>query len=83
LAVAANCCVDPAENVAVPGETEMVVRAFTLKVAVPLMPPKEAVTAVEPDATAVARPAALMVATAGLAADHCAVAVTLCVEPSL
>ena len=62
---------------------EMEVKARTFRVAVPVMPPKEAVTAVEPEATAVAKPDGLIVATAVLATDHCAVAVTLCVDPSL
>jgi len=78
-----NCCVEPAENVAVAGEMEMEVKARTFRVAVPVIPSKEAVTAVEPEATAVAMPDGLMVATAVLATDHCTVAVTLCVDPSL
>ena len=61
----------------------MEVKARTFRVAVPVMPPKEAVTAVEPEATAVATPDGLMVATAVLTTDHCAVAVTLWVDPSL
>ncbi len=61
----------------------MEVSALTFTVAEPLMPLNVAVTLVEPVATAVATPAALTVATAVLAADHCAVAVTLCVDPSL
>jgi hypothetical protein len=78
-----NCCVDPTANVGEPGETEMAVSALTFRVTVPVMPLKDAVTVVAPEATPVATPDELMVATAELALDHCAVAVTFCLEPSL
>lgn len=82
VAVALNCWVAPTAKVAGLGVTE-IVRLATFSVALPLTPFNEAVTEVEPMATAVARPDALTVATAGLAAVQVAVAVTSCVDPSL
>jgi hypothetical protein len=57
--------------------------AFTVSAAVPLTPLKVAVIVVVPDATAVARPAALIVATPALELAQVAVPVTTAVEPSL
>jgi len=57
--------------------------AVTFRVAVPLTPFSVAVTVVDPAATPVARPAALIVAVAVLEELHVAVAVTFLVEPSL
>jgi spermidine synthase len=74
----------------VAGETVMEVRvttggggAGTVIAAVPLTPLTVAVTVVEPDASAVASPAELIVATAGFEDTQAAVAVTTAVEPSL
>jgi hypothetical protein len=84
LAVAENCCVAPAKMFAGFGETEMEESTgVTVSVAVPVIPVSDAVTAVEPAATAVARPDAFTVATAGLEVVHAALAVTSAVEPSL
>jgi NAD(P)H-hydrate repair Nnr-like enzyme with NAD(P)H-hydrate epimerase domain len=57
--------------------------AGTVTVVLPLTPLREAVTAVEPAATAVTVPAGFTVATAEFALVHVAVAVTLAVELSL
>ncbi|MGA8273270.1 MAG: hypothetical protein WB919_17030 [Candidatus Sulfotelmatobacter sp.] len=57
--------------------------ATTLSVALPLSPINDAVTAVEPVATAVARPVEFTVATAVFAAVQLAVELTFPVEPSL
>ena len=57
--------------------------AVTVMAAVPLIPLSDAVTVVEPDATPLARPAALMVATPVLALTHVTVVVMFFVEPSL
>ena len=57
--------------------------AATVMVAVPLKPLMDAVTVVEPEATALTRPPVLTVATAELAVAQVAVEVTLAVEPSL
>lgn len=83
MAVAVNCCVAPATMLAGLGETAMEESLGTFSVALPLTPLSEAVTPVVPGATAVARPAALAVATAGLAAVQTALAVTFCYDPSL
>lgn len=56
---------------------------FTVREAVPLTPLRVAAMVDEPAATAVARPAALTVAAAGLELFHVAVAVTSTFEPSL
>jgi hypothetical protein len=55
----------------------------TVMVALPLTPVTVAVILVEPEARAVARPAALMVATAGVEDTQAALGVTSAVEPSL
>ncbi|HZP04488.1 MAG TPA: hypothetical protein VFB43_06275 [Terracidiphilus sp.] len=57
--------------------------AVTLSPAVPFMPFNDAVMVLEPAATPVARPDALIVATAGLEDVHVADEVTFAVEPSL
>src|ERR1700689_2519833 len=80
VAVAVNCWVAPMANDAVFGDTETV-SPMTVRVVLALMPFDEAVIFVAPEATAVARPDALIVAIAGVAAVQ--VAVTGCVEPSL
>jgi hypothetical protein len=87
VAVAVNCCVAPAIMLGLAGVTEIPVTvlaaAVTVKVATPLIPFIEAVTVVEPAASAVASPAELIVATAAFASVHVAVDVTFAVEPSL
>ena len=57
--------------------------AVTVSMAVPLMPLSDAVMVVAPAATAVARPAVLMVAAAVEELLHVTVEVILPVEPSL
>ena len=57
--------------------------AVTVMAAVPLIPLSDAVIVVDPDATPLARPAVLMVATAVLALTHVTVVVMFFVEPSL
>jgi hypothetical protein len=73
--------------VAVAGDTAMEVSvlggAATVRVAFPLTLPMAAVTVVEPAATAVAMPDAVIVATCPLASVQVADAVTSAVEPSL
>jgi hypothetical protein len=87
VAVAVNCCVPPSAKLAEFGVTAIEVMAdeteVTASSAVPLTPFNEAVIVVDPAATAVARPAALMVACPVLELDHVAVEVTFAVEPSL
>jgi hypothetical protein len=70
---------------AVLGDTEIAVGVFatTLSFAVPLTPPSEAVTVVEPAATPAARPVELIVATVVVATVQLAVAVAFAVEPSV
>jgi hypothetical protein len=72
---------------AVAGETVIEVSVLaagvTVRVAFPLTPSTVAVTVVEPAATPVAFPDALMVATFELVSVQAADAVTLAVEPSL
>jgi hypothetical protein len=51
--------------------------------ALPVIPLSDAVTAVEPAASPVARPLEFIVATAGVATAQVAVALTLAVEPLL
>jgi hypothetical protein len=81
FAVAVNCWVAPAANVAGFGE---IVMAVTFRVALPMMLFKVAVTVVEPAATPLATPVAgLIVATAVFALFQVAVAVTSFVELSL
>jgi hypothetical protein len=64
-------------------ETSVFTAAVTVNAAVPLTPLSVAVTVLEPAATAVARPAALIVAAAVLELVHVALLLTLAVEPSL
>lgn len=65
-------------------EVSVATGAGTVRVAaLLLMPLKVAVTVVEPELSAVASPAALMVATAGFEDTHVALVVTFAVEPSL
>jgi hypothetical protein len=59
------------------------VTAPTLRVAVPLMPFREAVIVVDPDCTAVASPVDVIVATVGLADVQVTVALTSAVVLSL
>ena len=70
---------------AVAGATAIVVTVFavTVSAAMPLTPLSVAVKVVEPAAAAVARPAALMLATAAFDELHVAVDVTFCVVPLL
>ena len=81
VAVAVNCWVAPTTNDAGFGDTDTV-SPLTVRVVLPLMPFDEAVIFVPPEATAVARPDALIVAIAGFAAVQVAV-VRGFVEPSL
>jgi hypothetical protein len=87
VAVAVNCCVAPAAMLPVAGETEIdvivFVAAVTVSIAAPLTPLSEAVTMLEPAATAVASPVVLIVATPTVADVQVAVEVTFAVEPSL
>jgi hypothetical protein len=87
VAVAENCSVAPTTTPGVVGATEIAVTVgvttTTLSVALPLIPLNEAVNAVEPKATAVARPVEFTVATAVFAAVQLAVELTFPVEPSL
>ena len=55
----------------------------TVRLAVPFTPLSDAVMVVDPEATAVARPAALMVATPVVELVQVTVEVMFCVEPSL
>jgi hypothetical protein len=87
VALAANCCVAPATMVAVAGDTVMAVSVFcaaaTVRVALPVSPPIAAVTVVEPEATAVAMPDFVIVATFPSPSLQVAAVVTSEVEPSL
>ena len=78
---------EPAAKLAGFGVTAMEVTvgaaADTVMAAVPLIPLSEAVTVVEPEATAVARPAALMVATLVFALTQVTLLVILAVVPLL
>ena len=77
----------PTEILTLAGETAMEVTVFatavTLSIEFPLTPFSEAVIAVDPEATAVAMPLELTVATAGVAAVQFAVELTFAVELSL
>jgi hypothetical protein len=64
-------------------ETSVFTGAVTVNAAVPLTPLSVAVTVLEPAATAVARPVALMVAAAVLELFQVALVLTLAAEPSL
>jgi hypothetical protein len=83
--VAVNCCVAPTAIAALAGEIaiDFSVAAGTVSVAVPLKAPVEAVTVLDPAATAVATPPELTVATEALELVHVAVEVTSAVELSL
>ena len=88
VAVAANCWVAPTAILAVAGvtaiEATVAAEAGTVRVAaLLLMPLMVAVTVVEPVVSAVASPAALMLATAGFEDTQLALVVTFAVEPSL
>ena len=87
VAVAVNCMAAPGDMLEEAGVTEIDFRvetAFaTVSVAVPLMPLRVAVTAVEPAATAVAIPEELIVATAVFAEAQFAVVLIFAVEPSV
>ena len=66
------------------GVIEIVERVgVTVRIAVPLTPLKDAVIVAEPAATPLARPEAFTVATAVFELVQAAVAVTICVVPSL
>ena len=80
-----NCCVAPVAKLAGLGVTAMdeMVLAVTVSAAAPLTLPDVAVMVEVPAATAVARPAALMVAVAVLELDHVTVLLMLAVELSL
>lgn len=77
----------PARMLAVAGVTAIAVRVFagaeTVMLALPLRPPMVAVMVVEPAASAVATPEAVIFATFALASDQVADAVTSWEEPSL
>jgi hypothetical protein len=87
LPIAVNCWVVFAAMLAVAGKTAMEVRVAagtgTVTFALALTPFRVAVTVAEPDASAVARPAEVMVAIAGIEEVQDTVAVTFAVEPSL
>jgi hypothetical protein len=87
VAVAANCWVAPTAILAVAGVTAIEVtiatEAGTVTVAVALTPLTVAVTVVEPEVSAVASPAALMLATAGFEDTQVALVVTSAVDLSL
>jgi len=73
LELAGDSAIDVTVRVTVP----------TLRVAMPLMPFREAVIVVDPDSTAVASPLALIVATVGVPDAQLAVALTSVVVLSL
>lgn len=56
--VAENCCLPPATRLALPGETEtlLIAPAETMSVALPLLPPVDAVIVAVPECEAVTRP---------------------------
>lgn len=85
VAVAVNCNVTPVAILGAAGDTAIEETDFTVTVraAVALTAPDEAVTLVVPAATPVARPPELMVATELLAVAQVTAAVTLAVELSL
>lgn len=83
-----NCWVDPTSKLGEAGVTAMEVIVFveedvTVICAVPLAPPNDAVTVVDPAATPVARPVALTVAVEGAALVHEALVLTSFVDWSL
>lgn len=87
--VAVNCWLAPVLTLAVAGVTEIDCSVFvtvtvsTSRLALPVMPLSEAVTLVDPEATAVSKPLALIVAIDELPTDQVTVELTLAVEPSL
>jgi len=87
LAVAVNCWMAPMAMVSIAGVTAMEVRVFgaaeTVRSALPLTPSRVAVTVVEPAASAVTMPEAVIFAIAGLVSVQVADAVTSWLEPSL
>jgi len=78
-----NCSVAPTAKLTPVGVTAIEVIAFpvTVSVVVPLTPPTIAVIVVDPAATAVASPVALMVAAAALELVQVAVELTFAVVP--
>ena len=82
--MAVNCWVFPAGTLGVSGvtDTEDKVAAFTVRAAVPDLPPKVAVMVVVPALTAVARPLLLTVATVALDELQVATAVISRLVPS-
>ena len=82
-----NCCVPPAARLAVAGVTAIELTdgaaAVTSRDAVPLAPSSRPVTVAFPEATAVAVPAPLIVATAVFDTDHVAIDVMFALDPSL
>lgn len=86
MAVAVNCCEDPAVMLGSAGVTltpVMVGAAVTVSAALPVMPLIVAVMFAVPVATPVARPDPLTVAAAEFDEAHVAEEVTLAVDPSL
>ena len=85
IPVAANCWVLPLEIVGFAGVMliDTTVAGVTVSVVLPLIPPELAWMVVEPVPAAVARPAALIVATVTAEELHVAVLVRFCVVPSL
>ena len=85
--MAVNCCVEPTATLALDGVTDIddsvIVGPVTVNDALPVIPLKDAVTAVEPAVIPVARPLEFTVATTGVATVQVAVELTLAVEPSL
>src|SRR6202030_802743 len=83
--VALNCCVPPFGTDGFAGVTAMdtSVAAVTVSVVLPVMPLEAAWMVVVPIVTAVAKPAALIVATVTAEELHVAVLVRFCVVPSL
>src|ERR1700722_13671676 len=83
--VAVNCCVPPFETEGFAGVTaiDTSVAAVTVSVVLPVMLLEAAWIVVEPVVTAVAKPAALIVATVTAEELHVAVLLRFCVVPSL
>lgn len=85
VAIAVNCCVSPAAILAFAGEIviEVTVLADTAREAVPLIPFREAVIAVDPWLIAFASPEGFIVATEAFPLVQATTLVTFAVEPSL
>jgi hypothetical protein len=83
--VAVNCRVSPVASEELAGVTAMDTKVAAVAVSPvdPWMLPEVAVMVVVPGATAVASPAALIVAAAGVLEAHVTLAVSFCVVPSL